>query len=273
MKRASNRQPDQLRPVTIETGIMQFAQGSALITSGDTRVMISATLERKVPPFLLNSSKGWATAEYSMLPCATPGRSTREVSRGRPSGRSSEIQRLIGRSLRAVLDLTALDGYTLTLDCDVLQADGGTRTASITGAYVAAAQTLGQALLQGDLPRWPFVGQVAAISVGIVEGTPLLDLDAAEDQSAEVDMNVVATANGDVVEIQGTGEARSFSRPELDRLVDLALAAVPELAKCQNQALASILAEIDAAASRDAGRTTAEPKDERDLWGRPPTVK
>ena len=254
--------------MNIETGVMKFAQGSALIETGDTRVLVSATLERRVPPFLANTQKGWATAEYSMLPCATPGRSMREVSRGRPSGRSSEIQRLIGRSLRAVLDLEGLTDHTLTLDCDVLQADGGTRTASITGAYVAAVQTVAAALLQGDLQRWPFVGQVAAISVGIVGGEPLLDLDAPEDQSAEVDMNVVATAAAEVVEIQGTGEERSFSRAELDRMVDLALGAVPRLAAVQNQALAPILAEVEAARGR-TGRETAQPKDERDLWGRP----
>jgi len=247
---------------------MKFAQGSALIETGDTRVLVSATLERRVPPFLINTQKGWATAEYSMLPCATPGRSRREVSQGRPSGRSSEIQRLIGRSLRAVLDLKALAEHTLTLDCDVLQADGGTRTASITGAYVAAVQTAGAAFLQGDLQRWPFVGQVAAISVGIVGGEPLLDLDAPEDQSAEVDMNVVATADGNVIEIQGTGEERSFSRQELDRLIDLALGAVPHLVERQNQALAQILEEVEAVRSH-GGRTAAPPKDERDLWGKP----
>lgn len=268
MKRVNDRATDELRPVKIETGVMKFAQGSALIETGDTRVLVSATLERRVPPFLMNTQKGWATAEYSMLPCATPGRSTREVSRGRPSGRSSEIQRLIGRSLRAILDLERLTDHTLTLDCDVLQADGGTRTASITGAYVAAVQTVAAAFLQGDLPRWPFVGQVAAISVGIVDGVPLLDLDAPEDQSAEVDMNVVATADADVVEIQGTGEERSFTRAELDRLVDLALAAVPRLAECQNQALVEILAEVEAGRDRTS-RGPTPPKDERDLWGRP----
>lgn len=268
MKRANNRAAEELRPVRIETGVMKFAQGSALIETGDTRVLASATLERRVPPFLANTQKGWATAEYSMLPCATPGRSTREVSRGRPSGRSSEIQRLIGRSLRAVLNLEALTDHTLTIDCDVLQADGGTRTASITGAYVAAVQTVGAAFLQGDLQRWPFVGQVAAISVGIVGDEPLLDLDAPEDQSAQVDMNVVATAEGEVVEIQGTGEQRSFTRSELDRLIDLALGAIPQLAQHQNQALAQILEEVKAARSR-GGRTAAAPKDERDLWGKP----
>ena len=272
MKRANNRAVDELRPVSIGTGVMKFAQGSALIETGDTRVLVSATLDHRVPPFLINSGRGWATAEYSMLPCATPGRSAREVSRGRPSGRSSEIQRLIGRSLRAVLNLEALSEHTLTIDCDVLQADGGTRTASITGAYVAAVQTLAHAFLQRDLQRWPFIDQVAAISVGIVDGVPLLDLDAPEDQSAEVDMNVIATADGNVVEVQGTGEKRSFSREELDRLVDLALGAVPDLARIQNEALGEILAEVEEARSRTA-RVAAQPKDERDLWGKPPTSK
>jgi ribonuclease PH len=270
MKRANNRAVDALRPVNIETGVMKFAQGSALIETGDTRVLVSATLEHRVPPFLINSGKGWATAEYAMLPCATPGRSTREVSRGRPSGRSSEIQRLIGRSLRAVLDLEALDEHTLTIDCDVLQADGGTRTASITGAYVAAVQTLSQAFLQRDLQRWPFIGQVAAISVGIVDGVPLLDLDAPEDQSAEVDMNIVATADAKVVEIQGTGEERSFSRGELDQMVDLALGAIPQLARFQTDALSAILAEVEDVRT-SGGRVAAQPKDERNLWGKPPT--
>jgi ribonuclease PH len=269
MKRANDRAVDELRPVRIETGVMKFAQGSALIETGDTRVLVSATLDRRVPPFLINSGKGWATAEYSMLPCATPGRSRREVSRGRPSGRSSEIQRLIGRSVRAVLNLEALADHTLTIDCDVLQADGGTRTASITGAYVAAVQAVAAAYLQGDLQGWPFVGQVVAISVGIVGGEPLLDLDAPEDQSAEVDMNVVATATGEVVEIQGTGEERSFHRSELDRMIDLALAAVPQLAEQQNLALGQIMGEVEA--SRDhKGKTSVKPKDERDLWGKPP---
>jgi len=203
-----------------------------------------------------------------MLPAATPSRSRREVTRGKPSGRSSEIQRLIGRSLRSVLDLKALAEHTLTIDCDVLQADGGTRTAAITGAYVAAGQALGQALLQGDLARWPFVGQVAAISVGIVDGIALLDLDAPEDQSAEVDMNVVATATGEIVEIQGTGEQRSFRRDEMDRLVDLALQGIADLARFQAEALAPILAALDDAGDR-GHRKPAVPKDEKDLWGRP----
>ncbi len=268
IRRSGERGVDGMRPVRIELGPMKFADGSAVIEMGDTRVLVAATLENKVPPFLSGTDKGWATAEYAMLPAATPSRSRREVTRGKPSGRSSEIQRLIGRSLRSVLDLKALAEHTLTIDCDVLQADGGTRTAAITGAYVAAGQALGQALLQGDLARWPFVGQVAAISVGIVDGIALLDLDAPEDQSAEVDMNVVATATGEIVEIQGTGEQRSFRRDEMDRLVDLALQGIADLARFQAEALAPILAALDDAGDR-GHRKPAVPKDEKDLWGRP----
>ena len=268
IRRSGERGVDGMRPVRIELGPMKFADGSAVIEVGDTRVLVAATLENKVPPFLSGTDKGWATAEYAMLPAATPSRSRREVTRGKPSGRSSEVQRLIGRSLRSVLDLKALAEHTLTIDCDVLQADGGTRTAAITGAYVAAGQALGRALLQGDLTRWPFVGQVAAISVGIVDGIALLDLDAPEDQSAEVDMNVVATATGEIVEIQGTGEQRSFRRDELDRLVDLALHGIADLARFQAEALAPILAALDDAGDR-SHRKPAVPKDEKDLWGRP----
>lgn len=268
VRRSGGRGVDGMRPVHIELGPMKFADGSALIEVGDTRVLVAATLEKKVPPFLVGTNRGWATAEYAMLPAATPSRSRREVTSGKPSGRSSEIQRLIGRSLRAVLDLEALVEHTLTLDCDVLQADGGTRTAAITGAWVAAGEALGQALLQGDLVRWPFTGQVAAISVGIVDGTALLDLDAPEDQAAEVDMNVVATAAGEIVEIQGTGEQRSFHRQEMDRLLDLALAGVAELAAIQTETLSPLLATLKEAGDR-SHRKPVTPRDEKDLWGKP----
>lgn len=267
-RRAQGRAADDLRPVTIEVGPMKFAHGSARIEMGDTHVLVGATLENRVPPFLQNSNKGWATAEYSMLPCATPTRSRRDVSIGRPSGRSSEIQRLIGRSLRSILDLTAMPERTLTIDCDVLQADGGTRTASITGAYVAATQALSAAFLQGDLKSWPIIGQVAAISVGIVDGERLLDLDAPEDQSADVDMNIVATADGRLIEIQGTGEESTFSRSDLDYLVDLALAGIGRLVEHQDTSLAAIRDEIDAARG-GSRREAAEPKSEADLWGKP----
>ena len=267
LQRVNDRAEDEIRPVRIETGAMKFAEGSALIDVGDTRVLVAASIETRVPPWLIDSGQGWVTAEYAMLPRATHSRSTREVKRGRPSGRSSEIQRLIGRSLRAVIDLEALAGLTLTVDCDVLQADGGTRTAAITGAYVAATEALAHAFLTGDVGRWPVREQVAAVSVGIVGERPLLDLDAAEDRAAAVDMNVVATAGGRLVEIQGTGEERSFTRQELDALVDLALAGIDSLATAQNEALASVLDEVEAARSSD--RRPAPPRDERDLWGRP----
>jgi ribonuclease PH len=268
VRRADGRSAGALRPVKIELGPMKFAHGSALIEMGDTHVLVGATLEHRVPPFLQNTKKGWATAEYSMLPCATPTRSRRDVSRGRPSGRSSEIQRLIGRSLRAVLDLKAMPERTLTIDCDVIQADGGTRTASITGAYVAATQALASAFLQGDLRSWPFTGQVAAISAGIVDGERLLDLDAPEDQSADVDMNIVATSEGRLIEIQGTGEECTFSREDLDHLVDMAIGGIAHLVGFQNESLATILEEVEAA-REGVQRQTAPPKNEADLWGKP----
>ena len=267
IQRVNDRDEDELRPISIETGAMKFAEGSALIEVGDTRVLVAASVEKRVPRWLIDSGQGWVTAEYAMLPRATHTRSTREVNRGKPSGRSSEIQRLIGRSLRAVIDLEALANLTLTLDCDVLQADGGTRTAAITGAYVAAVEALGQAFMTGDVKRWPVRRQLAAVSVGLVEDRPLLDLDAGEDRTAQVDMNVVATADGRLVEVQGTGEEHSFSRAELDAMLDLAMAGIARLAAAQNEALATVLGQVGA--KRDGGGRPAPPKDERDLWGRP----
>ncbi len=266
--RPHGRAADALRPVEIELGAMKFAEGSALISLGDTRVLVSASIENRVPPFLVGSGRGWATAEYAMLPRATQTRSTREVSRGRPAGRSAEIQRLIGRSLRAVVDLEAFPDRTLILDCDVLQADGGTRTAAITGAYVAAVQAFAQLLLTGDIARWPIREQMAAVSVGILEGVPLLDLAGAEDSAAEVDMNVVASDGGRIIEVQGTGERRSFSRAELDALLDLALAGIAELAGHQRRALAATLAEIESVVERGP-RRPAPAKPEKELWGEP----
>ena len=265
--RTGGREPDRLRPVSIELDPLKFADGSALITCGDTRVLVAASLENRVPPFLTGAGSGWLTAEYAMLPRATPTRSRREVTRGRPSGRSSEIQRLIGRSLRAALDLTTLGEKTLILDCDVLQADGGTRTASITGAWVAAVRALARALMAGDIERWPVVEQIAAVSVGVVGGAPLLDLDAPEDQSADVDMNVVATAAGEFVEIQGTAEGSLFSRSENDRLLDLALDGVSRLCRHQSDVLAETLGEVDEIVGRE--RRKAPPKDEGSIWGEP----
>lgn len=267
-KRVDDRTADALRPVRLEVGAMKFAEGSALIEVGDTRVLVAATIEDRVPPFLAGSGKGWMTAEYAMLPRATSTRSQREVTRGRPAGRSAEIQRLIGRSLRSAVELKALGERTLTLDCDVLQADGGTRTASITAAWAAAVQALSGLYLRRKIERWPLTDQVVAVSVGVVDGVPLLDLDAGEDQRAEVDLNVVATTDGRFIEIQGTGEQRPFERAELDRLLELALGGVAELARIQDTALAEVNADL-AAAREQSGRAAASPRDERDLWGPP----
>jgi ribonuclease PH len=266
--RPDGRAADALRPLRIETGVLKFAEGSALIELGDTRVLVAASVDNRVPPFKKDSGEGWLTAEYSMLPRATHTRSQREVNQGRPSGRTAEIQRLIGRSLRAAVDLSRLPERTLTLDCDVLQADGGTRTAAVTGAYVAAVLALGRLLLTREISAWPIRDQVAAVSVGVLRGVPLLDLEYVEDQVAEVDMNVVATPAGSLIEIQGTGEKRSFRREEMDALVDLAFKGIQELAIAQNTALATTLAEVNDVLSRDR-RRTAVPKAERDLWGRP----
>ena len=224
LQRPNGRAADALRPLQLSLGELKFAEGSAMLSLGDTRVLAAASVEARVPPFLAGSGRGWVTAEYAMLPRATQTRNAREVAKGRPSGRTSEIQRLIGRSLRAVVDTTLLGERTVTVDCDVLQADGGTRTASVTAGYVALAEALAKLVLCGDLPRLPLLEPVAAVSVGIVRGVPSLDLEYVEDQEAEVDMNVVATASGQLVEVQGTGERRGFARRELDALIDLALA-------------------------------------------------
>jgi ribonuclease PH len=267
-RRPDGRAADSLRPVHIKTGALKFAEGSVLIEVGDTRVLVAASVDNRVPPFLKDKGQGWVTAEYSMLPRATHSRSPREVTQGRPSGRTAEIQRLIGRSLRAVIDMTKMPDRTLTLDCDVLQADGGTRTAAITGAYVAASLALGRLLLTGDISDWPLTDQLAAVSVGIVGGTPLLDLEYVEDQVAEVDMNVVATAGGTLVEIQGTGERRSFRREEMDALVDLAFKGIRELAQAQETALAPTMEEVRHTLAKGR-RRQAPAKSEKDLWGRP----
>ena len=267
-RRPDGRAADALRPVRITPGALKFAEGSVLIEVGDTRVLVAASVEARVPHFLKDKGQGWVTAEYSMLPRATHTRNTREVSQGRPSGRTSEIQRLIGRSLRAAVDMTAMPDRTLTLDCDVLQADGGTRTAAITGAWVAANLALARLLLTGDIAEWPVRDQVAAVSVGILGGLPLLDLEYVEDQAAEVDMNVVATAGGSVVEIQGTGEKRSFRREELDALVDLAFKGITELAEAQRAVLGPTLEEVRDVLARGR-RRQAPAKSEKDLWGRP----
>ncbi len=220
-------------------GVAKHAEGSALVEFGDTRVLCTASVEDLVPGFLRGKGKGWVTAEYGMLPRSTHTRSAREAARGKQSGRTQEIQRLIGRSLRAVVDLQALGERTLTIDCDVLQADGGTRTASITGGYVALAEACEALARRGSLPANPIHGQVAAVSVGIFDGVPVLDLDYAEDSEAETDMNVVMNNGGAFVEVQGTAEGHAFRRHELDALLDLAAAGVGRLFAVQAQALYS----------------------------------
>jgi len=267
-RRNHGRDAAALRPCRIEIDVLKFAEGSALIELGDTRVLVAASVEARVPAFLKDSGQGWVTAEYSMLPRATHTRTMREVAQGRPSGRTSEIQRLIGRSLRAVVDRSAMPDRSITVDCDVLQADGGTRTAAITGAYVALTLALARLLLRNDLKAWPLGDPLAAVSVGIVGGQPLLDLEYEEDRDAEVDMNVVATAGGSLVEIQGTGERRSFQRAEMDALVDLAMHGIAQLAAVQAAVLEGTLREVAEVRGR-GNRRPAAPKPERDLWGPP----
>ena len=220
--RPSGRAPDQLRDVSLETGVNRYAEGSCLVAFGHTRVLVTCTVEEGVPSFLKGRGQGWVTAEYGMLPRATHTRGRREAAQGKQSGRTQEIQRLIGRSMRAVVDLKALGERQLTLDCDVVQADGGTRTAAITGAWVALAQATDWLVSEGVLTRSPILTQVAAVSCGVFADTPVLDLDYEEDSAAEADANFVLTAEGDIVEIQATGEKRGFSRAEFDRLFALA---------------------------------------------------
>ncbi len=233
MSRPDGRQPDELRPVFIEPGFMPYAEGSVLIRMGNTHVAVSASVEERVPGWMRGKGRGWVTAEYSMLPRATHDRTQREVTRGKASGRTQEIQRLIGRSLRAVTDLTLLGERTVWIDCDVIRADGGTRTASITGAYVALALALGELKKKGRIARSPLTDTLAAVSVGIVDGVHLLDLAYAEDSKAQVDMNVVMTGKGELVEIQGTAEDAPFPRTGLDRLIDLATLGVNRLTEAQ----------------------------------------
>ena len=225
-----------MRPVEIETGFLATAEGSALIKVGNTQVLCAATIEDTVPSFLRNSGKGWVTAEYSMLPRATSKRTPREVTKGRPSGRTHEIQRLIGRALRSVMDLAALGERTVILDCDVLQADGGTRTASITGAYVALAVALKQYVAYGALKSLPLRDSVAATSVGLVRGVPMLDLCYEEDSQADVDMNVVMTGAGRFVEVQATAEHTPFDDGQMDEMITLARAGIGRLTELQKQA-------------------------------------
>jgi ribonuclease PH len=237
--RVDNRAPDQMRPVEITTGYLPTAEGSALIASGNTLVLCAASVEDTVPPFVRGTGKGWITAEYAMLPRATLKRTPREVTRGRPSGRTHEIQRLIGRSLRAVVDMSLLGERTITLDCDVLRADGGTRTASITGAFVALALALEQCVKFGMLKRVPLLDYVAATSVGIISGEPMIDLCYEEDSQAAVDMNVVMTGSGRFVEVQATAERRPFDDAQLAALIALARGGIAQLIEIQRQAVRS----------------------------------
>ncbi|MDB6088552.1 MAG: rph [Gammaproteobacteria bacterium] len=237
MARPSGRAADELRRVSFTRRFAKHAEGSVLVEFGDTQVLCTASIEESVPPFLRGKGQGWVTAEYGMLPRATHTRSAREAAKGKQTGRTQEIQRLIGRSLRAVIDLKALGERTITLDCDVLQADGGTRTASITGGYVALAEACERLVKKRAIAASPLHGQIGAISVGIVAGIPVLDLDYAEDSQAETDMNIVMNNGGAFVEIQGTAEGHAFRRHELDAMLNLAANGIGELFALQAQAL------------------------------------
>lgn len=237
--RPSGRAADQLRDVKITRNYTMHAEGAVLIEFGNTKVLCTATVEERVPPFLRGQGSGWVTAEYGMLPRSTNSRMGREAARGKQSGRTQEIQRLIGRSLRAAIDLDALGERQITLDCDVIQADGGTRTASITGAFVALSDAVNSLLEQKLIEKNPLLGSVASISVGIYEGTPVLDLDYPEDSNAETDMNVVMNDAGHFIEVQGTAEGHAFRREELNELLDLADKGIRELFDAQKAALGS----------------------------------
>src|SRR4051812_39147022 len=238
-ERSGGRAADELRPVTIEPGFMKSATGSALISCGGTRVICTASVQESVPRWLAGKGRGWMTAEYGMLPASTGERKQRDVSKGRPDGRTVEIQRLIGRSLRGVADLDALGERTIYVDCDVLEADGGTRCASITGGYVALALAVRKLQEQGLIARSPLTSSIAAVSCGVVDGLPLLDLDYPEDSSAEVDANVVMTGDGGLVEVQATAERTPLSRAHLDELLALAQAGIEGLRQAQEEALAA----------------------------------
>ncbi len=237
--RPSGRQANQMRNVRFTRGFTRHAEGSVLVEFGDTRVLCTASIETRVPPFLKGTGRGWVTAEYGMLPRSTNSRMRREATSGHQGGRTLEIQRLIGRSLRAVVDLAALGENTITLDCDVLQADGGTRTASITGAYVALADAVDTLLKTGRIKVNPLHGAVASVSVGIYNGVPVLDLDYAEDSNAETDMNIVMNNAGHFIEIQGTAEGHAFRREEMNAMLDLAAGGIAELFELQDAARAA----------------------------------
>jgi ribonuclease PH len=231
--RAFNRTPQQLRPVTLEAGVSRYAEGSCLVRFGHTAVLCTATIEDRGPPFLRDTGKGWVTAEYGMLPRATHTRNQREAAKGKQSGRTVEIQRLIGRALRAAVDLRALGERQIVIDCDVLEADGGTRTASITGGYVALVQALDGMVKAGKLSKLPIIAPVAAVSCGIVRGVPVLDLDYSEDSGADVDANFVMSGDGRLIELQATAEEQSFSETEFQVMLDLARQGIAELNRLQ----------------------------------------
>jgi ribonuclease PH len=235
--RTNGRGDDQIRPITLETGVSKHAEGSCLARFGDTHVLCTASVEDRVPPHVYGTGAGWVTAEYGMLPRSTHERMAREAARGKQGGRTLEIQRLIGRALRAAVDLRQLGPRTLTVDCDVIQADGGTRTAAITGGFVALARAIRALQAQGVVKGAPVKRNVAAVSVGILDGVVRLDLDYEEDSTAEVDMNVVATGEGELVEVQGTAEGKAFRRDQLDRMVDGALRGIAQLGEIQQKAL------------------------------------
>jgi ribonuclease PH len=246
--RAEGRAADALRPVRIQTGFTKHAEGSVLIEVGDTRVICTASIQEKVPQFLFRSGRGWVTAEYGMLPRATTERTEREAARGKQGGRTMEIQRLIGRSLRAAVNAELMGERTVWIDCDVIQADGGTRTASITGSYVALVLALSRVYIDGAMASWPINDFVAAVSVGMIGGVPMLDLDYAEDSKAGVDMNVVGTGKGRLVELQGTAEGATFSDEEMHSMLALAKAGIARLVDVQKEALSSVLSRVDGVA-------------------------
>ncbi|WP_336784548.1 ribonuclease PH [Paenibacillus sp. MMO-177] len=242
--RTDGRQPNQLRPVTITTGVNKYAEGSVLIEVGETKVICTASVEERVPPFMKGQGKGWITAEYSMLPRATHSRNHRESAKGKLSGRTMEIQRLIGRALRSIVDLQALGERTITLDCDVIQADGGTRTTSITGAFVALCLAVNKLSKTTPFAKYPITAFLASVSVGVIQERELLDLNYEEDSKAKVDMNVVMTGEGKFVELQGTGEDSPFSREELNKLLELAEGGIEELIEKQRAVLGEIADRI-----------------------------
>ena len=237
--RPSGRTPDQLREISFERNYTCHAEGSVLVSFGNTKVLCTATIEERIPPWLKGKGKGWVTAEYGMLPRSTNSRMRREAAGGKQGGRTVEIQRLIGRSMRAGIDLEALGERQITLDCDVIQADGGTRTASISGAFVAMQDAINKLIADGTLKESPLHGMIGSVSVGIYNGTPVLDLDYAEDSNAETDMNVVMNDGGQFIEVQGTAEGHAFRREELDELLNLAVAGIEEIHAKQKEVLAS----------------------------------